>query len=43
MTKESSKKWMDWYRHRGGREKVLAKRKETCWMSKKEYERLTAQ
>ncbi len=41
MTTESSKRWMDWYHNKGGKDKVNALRKSRNWMTKKEYEELT--
>ncbi len=41
MAKSETDRWMDWYRNRGGREKVLAKRRAMGFMTKKEYEELT--
>lgn len=43
MATKETKRWMDWYNNKGGREKVLAKRKAQGWMNKKEYEELIAQ
>lgn len=47
MTKEErakeTKRWMDWYYNRGGREKVLAKRRNQGYLSKEKYLELTQQ
>lgn len=40
MAKTTNSKWKDWYWNKGGRDKVLLRRRAHLWMSKREFEEM---